>query len=180
MRVADTLSAYAISLQERFIDPSEKHRNAEKMRSLKYDGDIEQYLTEIMDLNDVVEWSGITLQTHIYRLLPDEITRLVYSRHGGIPSTDDWKGEFKRRLPASLQVALASAYHSDTVDFEGYARLGADIAFSYQQANAKRDREKAKVDKNNTIADRMDLHLLWTIKRKLFVKPIARFLLDPA
>ncbi|KAK4119814.1 hypothetical protein N657DRAFT_658791 [Parathielavia appendiculata] len=29
------------------------------------------------------------------------------------------------------------------------------------------------------IADRMDLHLLWTNKRKLFVKPIPRFLLDP-
>lgn len=26
----------------------------------------------------------------------------------------------------------------------------------------------------------MDLHLLWTNKRKLFVKPIPRFLLDPA
>lgn len=89
MRIADTWLAYTLSLQERFTDPSEKHRNAEKMRSLKYDGDIEQYLTEIMDLNDTVEWSGVTLQTHISRILPDEITRLVYSRHGAIPSTDE-------------------------------------------------------------------------------------------
>lgn len=89
MRIADTWLAYTLSLQKRFTDPSEKHRNAEKMRSLKYDGDIEQYLTEIMDLNDTVEWSGVTLQTHISRILPDEITRLVYSRHGAIPSTDE-------------------------------------------------------------------------------------------
>ena len=30
------------------------------------------------------------------------------------------------------------------------------------------------------IADRMDLHLLWASKGRLFVKPVPRFLLDPA
>lgn len=30
------------------------------------------------------------------------------------------------------------------------------------------------------VADRMDLHLLWTNRGRLFVKPIPRFLLDPA
>lgn len=30
------------------------------------------------------------------------------------------------------------------------------------------------------IADRMDLHLLWSNKGRLFVKPVPRFLLDPA
>lgn len=63
----------------------------------------------------------------------------------------EWKGEFKRRLPASLQVALAGAYLDKNVDFESYARLGADISFSYQQAHAKRDKEaKAKADKNSS------------------------------
>lgn len=61
----------------------------------------------------------------------------------------EWKGEFKRRLPASLQVALASSYHNSGVDFETYARMGADISFSYQQANANRDKEKAKADRTS-------------------------------
>ncbi|GAB1317806.1 hypothetical protein MFIFM68171_08016 [Madurella fahalii] len=38
----------------------------------------------------------------------------------------------------------------------------------------------AAVGREITIADRMDLHLLWANKGRLFVKPVPRFLLDPA
>lgn len=41
----------------------------------------------------------------------------------------EWKGEFKRRLPASLQVALAGAYLDKNVDFESYARLAPTSPF---------------------------------------------------
>ncbi|KAI1085954.1 hypothetical protein F5B19DRAFT_498831 [Rostrohypoxylon terebratum] len=88
VRVDDWLS-YTQALYERFSDPSESHRNAKKMAELKYKGDVEQYITELLDLNEVVRWSGTTFQNHIAKTLPDDITKLVYSRQGGVPNSDD-------------------------------------------------------------------------------------------
>lgn len=59
------------------------------MMELKYYGDTAQYLTELLDLNEVVQWFGVTFRKHISRTLPKEITRLVYSRNGGVPDTDE-------------------------------------------------------------------------------------------
>ncbi len=36
------------------------------------------------------------------------------------------------------------------------------------------------IDREITVVNRMDLHLLWTNKGRLFIKPIPRFLLNPA
>lgn len=89
MRFVDTWTGYVAALHERFRDPSERHRNAKKMFELKYAGDTAQYLTELLDLNEAVQWSGTTFQNHISKALPDEITKLVYSRQGAIPDTDE-------------------------------------------------------------------------------------------
>lgn len=89
MALVDRWGGYVQALKDRFNDNAEAHRNAEKMRKLKYDGDIAQYLTELLDLNEVVQWSGTTFQHHITRTIPSEISRLVYSRLGGMPTTDE-------------------------------------------------------------------------------------------
>jgi hypothetical protein len=59
------------------------------MHALKYNGDIAQYLTELTALNEDVQWSGTTFQTHICQSLPNDIIKMVYSRQGGIPETDE-------------------------------------------------------------------------------------------
>lgn len=89
MNLTDNWASYSAALKTRFKDSAEKHRNAEKMKNLKYKGDTQQYLTELLDLNEVVRWSGTTFQNHITSVLPDEITRLVYSQQGSIPEDDD-------------------------------------------------------------------------------------------
>ncbi|KAJ2984543.1 hypothetical protein NUW58_g6004 [Xylaria curta] len=89
MGLRDHWSGYASCLAARFHDPAEKHRNAKAMSALPYKGDTSQYLTELLDLNEVVQWSGTMFQNHIAKTLPDEITKLVYSRQGGLPETDD-------------------------------------------------------------------------------------------
>jgi hypothetical protein len=89
MGLTDNWNGYVVALRERFRDPSERHRNSRKMAELRYHNDISQYLTELMDLNEVVQWSGTTFQNHIAKALPDEIVKLVYSRHGGLPDTDE-------------------------------------------------------------------------------------------
>lgn len=87
--LVDVWSNYTTAIKERFRDTAERYRNARKMQELRYQGDISQYLTELMDLNEVVQWSGTTFQSHISKALPDEITKLIYSRQGGVPETDE-------------------------------------------------------------------------------------------
>jgi len=84
----DNWNAYSAHLAERFRDPSERFRAMEKMKKLEYKNDITQFMTELRDYNDVVQWSGVTLQTHISRALPQEITKMVYSRKGYVPEVD--------------------------------------------------------------------------------------------
>ena len=45
----------------------------------------------------------------------------------------EWKAEFKRRLPGTLQRALAPSYLDPAVTFNQYVRLGAEISYSYRQ-----------------------------------------------
>lgn len=56
----------------------------------------------------------------------------------GQPRTK-WKTEFKRRLPTTLQIALAAAYIDPNVTFEQLAQQGANIALVEKQASAERD-----------------------------------------
>jgi len=57
----------------------------------------------------------------------------------GEPRTK-WKPEFKRRIPAAMQRALARDYLNPNVTFEEYTRLGAEIALINRQANEKSGR----------------------------------------
>ena len=60
------------------------------------------------------------------------------ARETGQPKTK-WKTEFKRRLPTTLQIALAAAYIDPKVTFEQLAQQGANIALVEKQASAERD-----------------------------------------
>ncbi|KAH7631395.1 hypothetical protein B0T09DRAFT_229600, partial [Sordaria sp. MPI-SDFR-AT-0083] len=89
MGLVDTWTGYSTALKDRFKDPSEQHRNARKMAELKYEGDTVQYITTLLDFNDVVQWSGTTFRNHISKTLPSEIIKMVYHTRGGVPSSDD-------------------------------------------------------------------------------------------
>ncbi|KAH9985101.1 hypothetical protein F4779DRAFT_629971 [Xylariaceae sp. FL0662B] len=101
MGLTDRWEGYKTALAERFKDPAERHRNSKAMQKLAYKGDTTQYLTELLDLNEVVQWSGTTFQNHISKVLPDEITKLVYSRQGGLPDTDE---EFLTAIQEAGQI----------------------------------------------------------------------------
>ncbi|KAA8622038.1 hypothetical protein SMACR_09891 [Sordaria macrospora] len=101
MGLVDTWTGYSTALKDRFKDPSEQHRNARKMAELKYEGDTVQYITTLLDFNDVVQWSGTTFRNHISKTLPSEIIKMVYHTRGGVPSSDD---EFLNTVQEAGQV----------------------------------------------------------------------------
>ncbi|KAI1818872.1 hypothetical protein F4861DRAFT_549116 [Xylaria intraflava] len=76
MRLADTWESYSQAIMERFTDYSESARNAKKMKELKYTGDISQYLSDLLQLNLAVEWSGKTFRNHISAVIPRRITEM--------------------------------------------------------------------------------------------------------
>jgi hypothetical protein len=89
LRIRDTWDQYAEALTERFTDPGQRHRDLKAIKALQYKGDISQYLTRLQDLNLSVQWSGTSLQDHIGQAIPNEILKLVYSRRGVLPDTDE-------------------------------------------------------------------------------------------
>jgi hypothetical protein len=56
---------------------------------------------------------------------------------------DTWKREFKRKLHASLQIALAKDYRDSDCTFDKFAQLAADICNTVRQAK-RQDAKKAK------------------------------------
>jgi hypothetical protein len=56
---------------------------------LKYKGDIVQYVTTLLDLNETVRWSGTTFRSHVSSNLPSKIIEMVYQTRGSVPNTDD-------------------------------------------------------------------------------------------
>ncbi|KAJ4354967.1 hypothetical protein N0V85_009579 [Neurospora sp. IMI 360204] len=89
VNLTDSWVKYSEALQDRFKDASEQHRNAKKMMELEYKGDVVQYVTTLLDLNESVRWSGTMFRSHVSRNLPSKIIEMVYQIRGGVPDTDD-------------------------------------------------------------------------------------------
>lgn len=87
--ITDSWDSYSAALQARFKDTMEASRNYKLMRELQYQGDTAKYLVELLDLNELVSWSGISLRAHTKQTLPDKITYLVYTSRGKMPETDE-------------------------------------------------------------------------------------------
>lgn len=83
------------------------------------------------------EFAGLKLRSGgDYQAFKNNFVRLAGET--GQPKTK-WKTEFKRRLPTTLQIALAAAYIDPKVTFEQFAQQGASIALVEKQASAERD-----------------------------------------
>ncbi|KAG6110161.1 hypothetical protein E4U13_005488, partial [Claviceps humidiphila] len=57
-----------------------------------------KYLTDLLQLNDVVGYCGLPFRTHVARKLPKQIIRLVYSAGGNVSEDDD---EFVKAMASS-------------------------------------------------------------------------------
>jgi hypothetical protein len=58
------------------------------MRSLEYQGDIADFVTQMRDLNDRVCATGAAYRSIVKGRIPEEIIRMMYNQ-GGIPLEDE-------------------------------------------------------------------------------------------
>ncbi|KAK4220646.1 hypothetical protein QBC38DRAFT_378583, partial [Podospora fimiseda] len=54
IRQPDNWPAYVQAIKARYQDPNAKHRSLNKMKELRYKNDTQQYMTELLDLNEEV------------------------------------------------------------------------------------------------------------------------------
>ncbi|KAI4858491.1 hypothetical protein F4820DRAFT_463194 [Hypoxylon rubiginosum] len=148
--LVDLWASYELALKERFKDPSERHRNSKKMSELKYHGDVAQYLTEMLDLNESVQWSGTTFQNHIAKTLPDEITKLVYSRQGGLPDSDE---EFIDAIQEAGQI-YENMLTNPGISGKGKPDSTTEQSKSGHQPRGKDDRSKPGQNQSSKKQDR--------------------------
>ncbi|KAG6018963.1 hypothetical protein E4U19_007735 [Claviceps sp. Clav32 group G5] len=90
------------------------------MINLEYEGDTAKYLTDLLQLNDVVGYCGLPFRTHVARKLPKQIIRLVYSAGGNVPEDDD---EFVKAIATAgrlYEKMLANAGTGYTAKAKAY------------------------------------------------------------
>ncbi|KAG6177019.1 hypothetical protein E4U10_000346 [Claviceps purpurea] len=97
----DSWATYCMAIEGRFTDAAEGSTNLDRMAQLRYEGDTAKYLTDLLQLNDIVGWSGLPFRTHISRTLPDKIIKLVFSTQGSVPDNDE---DFLKAIAAAGRI----------------------------------------------------------------------------
>jgi hypothetical protein len=89
LHAEDTWTAYSSALEARFQDEREQENEERKMRELKYEGDIDHYVTQLREYNDIVCSHGPAFRYIIRQALPRNILQMVYNHTGGMPQEDE-------------------------------------------------------------------------------------------
>lgn len=98
LRVSDNWKGYSDALKEQFIDKQEDRRDLQRMKQLRYNGNIDDYMLRLKELNGRVNAQGLQFQDLVMKAMPSQIVEMVYNRHGKIPEEDT-------ELLATLQEA---------------------------------------------------------------------------
>src|SRR3979411_1406595 len=88
MGLADTWVAYTEALKLRFKDSARAHNDWRKMQELKYDYDINVYVTKLQEYNYSISQSGVALRELVGKAIPQEIMRMIYAWYGTMPNED--------------------------------------------------------------------------------------------
>src|SRR5204863_3222840 len=88
-KLVDTWSEFTQAIQLRYEDKLEEERDARKMQTLKYEDNIQNFLTSFDSLNTTVGLSGVSMRNMVLGKIPEGIIDIMHSRLGGIPKDDD-------------------------------------------------------------------------------------------
>ena len=85
----DRWETFSKALLARFTDRQEKRRDYDKLKALRYEGSIQDYLSRLEELNSRVGVSGPALQDIILRQMTPEMGRAIFHKAGAILESDD-------------------------------------------------------------------------------------------
>ena len=85
----DSWGAFSEALLECFTDSQETRHDYDRMKALRYEGLIQDYLSRLEEINSRVGISGPPLQDIILRQLTLEMGRVIFHKAGSIPKDDE-------------------------------------------------------------------------------------------
>ena len=84
----DDWISYEAALTERFTDKQEADKNLTKLKALKYNGDIQTFLSEVEEINTVTGLTGVALRELLLGKIGPAILDATFMQHGCIPTGD--------------------------------------------------------------------------------------------
>jgi hypothetical protein len=81
----DNWAAFSSAIESRFMDRREVQKDECQIRELQYEGDINDYITKLEDLNMRVGASGPMFRAVIWDAMTPDIKKMVYQAAKGIP-----------------------------------------------------------------------------------------------
>jgi hypothetical protein len=104
----DNWAALSSAIESQFMDQREVQKDERRIRELQYEGDIDDYITKLEDLNMRVGTSGPMLRAVIWDAMTPDIKKMVYQAAKGIPRDDD----------AMIEAVKEAAYIVENIDEE--------------------------------------------------------------
>jgi hypothetical protein len=104
----DNWAAFSSAIEARFMDRREVQKDERCIRELQYEGDIDDYITKLEDLNMRVGASGPMFRAVIWDAMTPDIKKIVYQAAKGIPRDDD----------AMIEAVKEAAYIVENIDEE--------------------------------------------------------------
>jgi hypothetical protein len=104
----DNWAAFSSTIEARFMDRREVQKDEHQIRELQYEGDIDDYITKLEDLNIWVGGSGPMFRAVIWDAMTPNIKKIVYQAAKGIPQDDD----------TMIEAVKEAAYIVENIDEE--------------------------------------------------------------
>jgi hypothetical protein len=135
----DNWTAFSSAIEARFMDRREVQKDERRIRELQYEGDIDDYITKLEDLNMRVGASGPMFRAVIWDAMTPDIKRMVYQAAKGIPKDDD----------AMIEAVKEAAYIVENIDEEikGPKKRTLEVRESRHTKEAARPREAQQKDR---------------------------------
>ena len=103
----DTWESYQKALIRRFRDDKEDSRTNEKLRALKYEGDIQSLLTQFEDHNLKARLNHTLTKEWVKEKVPKAILNSIYTRNLGLPKDPTQLIKECRRVGVAMEEADA-------------------------------------------------------------------------
>jgi hypothetical protein len=135
----DNWAAFSSAIETRFMDRREVQKDERRIRELQYEGDIDDYITKLEDLNMRVGASGPMFRAVIWDAMTPDIKKMVYQAAKGIPRDDD----------AMIEAVKEAAYIVENIDEEikGPKKRTLEVRENRQTKEAARPREAQQKDR---------------------------------
>ena len=143
-KTKDTWRQFKAAMEDRFTDHMEMRKDWRKMRQLRYKGDIQEYLSKLLEINGRVGAKGEPLREVITAAMTPEMHRAIYQRYRRLPVDD------KELIAAVRDVGIIEEEIAlSRAQIQKMKKMGLEDSDDEEEKKKgkKKKKDKQKVDK---------------------------------